>query len=171
MHRFVLGTWTMQLTLTPRGPWFVRGQTDTERFNDHRERPASRDVLQPLADSQGRPQLPASSLKGVLRSTAECILRTVQPTDWPSTRAPFADDPFVHSNDMPYESYRVWLASQPRAAIADSELEEWAKVQQPPIKIVPERVYPLLSAASQLFGATVHAGLLTLEDAHIAAER
>lgn len=170
MHRFVLGTLTMRLTLTPQGPWFVRGQTDTERFSDHRGRPASRDVLQPLLDGQGQPVLPASSLKGVLRSTAERILRTVQPVDWSLARAPFADDPFVHSNNMPYESYRRWLAGQPRAAIADSELAEWAKLQQPRVDIAPGHIYPLLSAASQLFGATVHAGLLTLEDAHIATQ-
>jgi CRISPR/Cas system CSM-associated protein Csm3 (group 7 of RAMP superfamily) len=171
MHRFILGTWSLQLTLTPRGPWLVRGETDAERFSDHRGRPASRDVLQPLRDVQGRPMLPASSLKGVLRGTAERILRTMQPADWPLDRAPFADIPFVNRKDMPIETYRRWLAEQPRAAIADSELIEWGAQQSPRQIFASKTLYAMLSAASQLFGATVHAGLLTLEDACTDAEQ
>lgn len=166
MHRFVIGTWSLQLTLTPHGPWLVRGQTDAERYTDGRGRPGSRDVLFPLRDEQGRPLLPASSLKGVLRSTAERILRTMQPADRAPSLAPFADDPFVHRGGMPAEDYARWLSKQPRAAIADSELPEWAKAQPtPPADLEPARVYRVLSAASQLFGATVHAGLLRLDDA------
>jgi CRISPR/Cas system CSM-associated protein Csm3 (group 7 of RAMP superfamily) len=76
----------MHLTITPQGPWMVRGET-------RKEGQARRDVLYPLLDHQGRPLLPASSLKGVLRSTAERILRTVD-THTDPKRIPLAEHPW-----------------------------------------------------------------------------
>ncbi len=157
MHRFIAGTCQMHLTITPQGPWMVRGET-------RKEGQAQRDVLYPLLDHQGRPLLPASSLKGVLRSTAERILRTVD-TNTDPKRIPLADDPFVHK-DADYRQYE-------RSTIADSELAKWNEKHKRYTKeqLAPERVYKVLSAASQMFGCTLHAGLVTLDDATMPARR
>jgi len=163
MHRYIAGTCTMHLTLTPQGPWMVRGETREEPFTDHRERRSLRDILWPIQNHQGSPVLPASSLKGVLRSTAECILRSMQPERSPALR-PLADDPFVHPNEAD-------LNRLERAAIADTELVEWNnRHRRYTSEIKPDQVYRILSPASQLFGCTLHAGLVTLEDA-CASER
>lgn len=170
MHRFFAGACQIHLRLTPDGPWMVRGQTEQEPFRDSRGQPGRRDVLFPLLDEQRRPVLPASSLKGVLRSTAERILRSIETLRSANVdRAPLADDPFVHTEGRSQEEYDDWLAQQPRVQIADSELLEWmqARKQAPP---TPEAIYPLLSAATQLFGATTYAGLVTLDDAHAPAK-
>ena len=170
MHRYMLGECSLTLHLTPHGPWMVRGQTLDEPFKDSKGVPRSREVLQPLRGPNGQPLLPASSLKGVLRATAERVLRSMHP-DRPKHLPPLADDPFVHSRtedgDMSADLYRTWLANQPRSAIADSELIEWNEQRKAYTaeQIAPGQIYALLSAASQLFGATVHAGLLTLTDA------
>jgi CRISPR/Cas system CSM-associated protein Csm3 (group 7 of RAMP superfamily) len=147
----------MHLTMTPQGPWMVRGET-------REEGQARRDILYPLLDHQGRPLLPASSLKGVLRSTVERILRTVD-THTDPKRIPLADDPFVHK-DADYHQYE-------RATIADSELAEWNEKHKryTQEQLTPERIYRVLSAASQMFGCTLHAGLVMLDDATVPARR
>jgi CRISPR/Cas system CSM-associated protein Csm3 (group 7 of RAMP superfamily) len=162
MQRFVAGTCTMHLTITLRGPWIVRGQTKPETFVDQRRQQSQRDILFPLLDAQRRPLLPASSLKGVLRSTAERILRSVDP-ERSARRTPLADEPFVH---QPNE-----LSKLQRGQIADSELVEWNKEQRhySAEELKPQVVYKIQSAASQLFGSTLHAGLLRLEDATAAS--
>lgn len=159
MHRFIAGTCTMHLTITPQGPWMVRGETIEEKFVDHRGRQNLRDVLCPLQDNQGKPVLPASSLKGVLRSTAERILRSMHPGRGPSLR-PLADEPFVRENEAE-------LKHLTRSQIADSELSLWNEHHKRYKRedLEPHRVYTLLSPASQLFGCTLHAGLVTLDDA------
>ncbi len=158
MQRFIAGTCTMQLAITMQGPWIVRGQTKQETFIDQRRQQSRRDILYPLLDAQGRPLLPASSLKGVLRSTAERILRSVDP-ERSASRIPLADEPFIH---QPYELPRLQ-----RGQIADSELIEWNKGQRhySSEELTPQTIYKRQSAASQLFGSTLHAGLLRLEDA------
>ncbi len=170
MQRYTLGECTLTLRLTPSGPWMVRGQTIDESFKDSRGVPRSRDVLQPLRGPDGQPCLPASSLKGVLRATAERVLRSMHPAR-PLDLIPLADDLFVHSRtaegDMAADVYRDWLAQQPRGAIADSELIEWNEQHRvyTDQELASDQRYRILSAASQLFGATVHAGLLSLTDA------
>jgi CRISPR/Cas system CSM-associated protein Csm3 (group 7 of RAMP superfamily) len=169
MQRYILGECALTLRLTPVGTWMVRGQTIDESFKDSRGVPRSRDVLQPLRGPDGQPCLPASSLKGVLRATAERVLRSMHPTR-SLDLIPLADDPFVHSRtaegDMAADVYRAWLAQRPRGAIADSELIEWNEQHRAYTdEIAPDQRYQILSAASQLFGATVHAGLLSLTDA------
>lgn len=186
----------MHLKLTPLGPWIVRGHVKDEQFRNHRGETDSRQVLQPLLDEHNMPLLPASSLKGVLRSTAERILRTMHPNRDPHW-IPLADDPFVHGSAHLAGSSEGSSGSAPsagrlpgeRSKIADSELREWLeqqpaswfanqqeyaalmKLDQEP-RFDPERaakqIYKLLSPASQLFGCTLHAGLLTLEDARAA---
>jgi|GEM_PF-5719063 len=153
MHRFIAGTCQMHLTITPQGPWMVRGEEDTERK-----------LWMPLKNPTGQIVLPASSLKGVLRSTAERILRTVD-TNTDPKRIPLADDPFVHK-DADYRQYE-------RATIADSELAEWNETHNryTQEQLAPERIYRVLSAASQMFGCTLHAGLVTLDDATMPARR
>ncbi len=163
MHRFLAGTCTMTLCITPQGPWMVRGETRKESFRNHRGQQDERDVLHPLQDAQGYPVLPASSFKGVLRSTAERILRSMQPERSPEL-VPLADDPFVHDASD--------LKQKHRGHIADSELKEWNEHHQryPSLldaETFPQCVYPYLSPASQLFGCTVHAGLVTLDDAQV----
>lgn len=183
MHRFVAGTCRMDLTLTPRGPWMVRGESEPEPLND-RGRLSKRDVLRPLLDARNRPVLPASSFKGVLRSTAERILRSMQQSRSP-IQPPLADEPFVHTIEELYslaphkkaavasvedmvEKRRILLADIPRALVRDSELLEWLEAQgMPPPEA--DKIYPLLSPVSQLFGATAHAGLLRLDDAQVPA--
>lgn len=160
MHRFVAGTCTMTLHIVPQGPWMVRGETRKESFRNHRGQQDERDVLHPLQNAQGYPVLPASSFKGVLRSTAERILRSMQPERSPEL-VPLADDPFVHdANDLPQKQ---------RGHIADSELKEWNNHRHcyTNEQLAPERVFLLLSPASQLFGCTLHAGLVTLDDAQV----
>jgi CRISPR/Cas system CSM-associated protein Csm3 (group 7 of RAMP superfamily) len=148
----------------------VRGQTLDEPFKDSKGVSRSREVLQPLLGPNGTPVLPASSLKGVLRSTAERILRSLQPERSPD-QIPLADHPFVNSRneegDMSADVYRDRLKQQGRGEIADSELIEWndQRKQYTDDQLKPDQIYKLLSPASQLFGATVHAGLLTLTDA------
>jgi CRISPR/Cas system CSM-associated protein Csm3 (group 7 of RAMP superfamily) len=154
MQRYFSGDCRMHLRLTPVGPWMVRGQTEQESADNRGRTPL---VLMPLRDRRGRPLLPASSLKGVLRATSERILRSLDP-ERPLTCRPLADDPFVEDNDQER------LRQSSRGQIADSELLDWMQAHGDPLP-EPTAVYPLLSAASQLFGATVHAGLVTLEDA------
>lgn len=177
MHRYLSGTMTFALRLTPAGLWMVRGQSTQEAFTDSRGRQSQREVLQPLLDAQKRPLLPASSLKGVLRSTAERILRTIDP-DRPADLTPLADATFLQhdhqadgnaGNDDAKERAKRWLRTQRRADIADSQLLEWYEANDHP---QPEgnALYPLLSAASQLFGATPHRGLVALEDARAATD-
>jgi CRISPR/Cas system CSM-associated protein Csm3 (group 7 of RAMP superfamily) len=174
MHRFNAGTATFHLTITPQGPWMVRGQTEQESFTNNKGQPDRRDVLAPLLDHFDRPYIPGSSLKGVLRNTAERILRSMHPNRdlaW----VPLADDPFVHDQGK--------LPDQ-RGEIADSELDQWLKkrpkewfdahpayqklMNKGRTDLAPDlarHVYPLLSPASQLFGCTLHAGLLTIDAA------
>lgn len=188
MHRIVAGTCQLNVRLQPRGPWMVRGHPDSEPFVDHRGQQNRREVLKPLLDGAGRPWLPASSLKGVLRSTAERILRSMHPDRHPDL-IPLADNPFVRSVVLASDeasnggSRRSALPSE-RSKIADSELLEWIEQRRqvpgwldahsaykPLARDRPDMraLYPLLSPASQLFGCTLHAGLLTLEDAHAEA--
>src|SRR4051812_48930399 len=65
VHRLIAGTCEMDLKLTTQGPWMVRGKNDGN-------------ITHLLQGIRG-PVLPASSLKGVLRSCAERILRTMHP--------------------------------------------------------------------------------------------
>lgn len=144
MHRFVAGTCRMQLSLTARQPWMVRGEIAGNQTHV-------------LTDRFNRPLLPASSFKGVLRSTAERILRSMHP-ERDSNLAPLADDPFVHSEDA--------MPGLRRGEVADSELDKWNDKSQRYAKeaLAPAQVYTVVSAASQLFGCTLHAGLVTLSD-------
>lgn len=160
MHRFIAGTCTMHLKIAPKGPWMVRGETKQETFIDQRGRQNLRDYLCPIQDGEGHPVLPASSLKGVLRSTAERILRSMEPDRVPSLR-PLADVPFIHNeNDLPVLR---------RCEISDSELDAWNNRHKryTEDQLAPGHVYTILSPASQLFGCTLHAGLVTLDDAHV----
>lgn len=167
MHRFVAGSCRLELALKTVGPWMVRGQP-RETADQQGQ------VLYPLMDrDSGPPVLPGSSLKGVLRSTAERILRTVEPAGRSPDLPPLADSPFVHSleqlrtmtgqragrNDAKEWLYLLRLL--PRREVADSELADWKDW----VKLPPD-LYAQLSAASQLFGCTLHAGLLTIEDAY-----
>ncbi len=148
MHRLVAGTCRMELTLTPLSPWMVRGLDPTGKGD-----------FEPILDRTGNPFIPASSLKGALRSTAERVLRSMHP-ERSVDLAPLADDPFVPKRDT------TVLTGKPRGEIADSELIEW--YQANPTKAAHgaiDHLYQHLAAISQLFGATVHAGLVTLEDA------
>lgn len=171
MHRFIAGTCRMTLTLTPDGPWLVRGQA--REAGEGRQGQA----LYPLMDREGGPPvLPASSLKGVLRSTAERILRTVEPGGRNPDLPPFADSPFVHSIEQLREltgapggkddkdEWLRLLRRLPRRELADSELADFYDWREPPANL-----YAWLSPASQLFGCTLHAGLVTLEDAYAPA--
>ncbi|MBK9709830.1 MAG: hypothetical protein IPO81_00625 [Kouleothrix sp.] len=162
MQRFIVGTCQMHLRLTPLEPWMVRGQVEPEVFTDQRGQQSQRDILQPLRDSRGFPLLPASSFKGVLRSTAERILRSVHKVD--ADHAPLADEPFVHNESV--------LPNLKRGQIADSEMPAWNEHHKryPELldaECMPRLIYRYLSAASQLFGATTHAGLVRLEDARV----
>lgn len=199
MQGFITGTCAITVRLVPSGPWMVRGQTERETFTDSRGQQNRREVLFPLLDMQGRPLLPASSLKGVLRSTAERILRTMHPDRDPQW-IPLADDPFVREQAMlsnggdinAGEAQPAVRLPMERGRIADSELREWLEQQdrswfdsrpeyadlmdlgQKP-RFDPsraaQRIYKVLSPASQLFGCTLHAGLLTLDDAHTETRR
>lgn len=180
MHRLIAGTATLTLSLTPQGPWMVRGHPDLEPFTDNRGQPNQREVLAPLLDHDGVPYLPGSSLKGVLRSTAERILRSMHPDRDPAW-VPLADDPFVH------EQGAVRLPAL-RSQIADSELIEWL-AHQPKAWLAAHPgyeqlmqdsarasrlIYAALSPASQLFGCTLHAGLVMLDaarDTQVARQR
>jgi CRISPR/Cas system CSM-associated protein Csm3 (group 7 of RAMP superfamily) len=178
MHRFVAGTAILTLTITPEGPWMIRGQTEDEAFTDNRGQPNRRELLAPLLDRDDAPYIPGSSLKGVLRSTAERILRSIHP-DRNSAWVPLADNPFVQKE-------RGKRLPELRSEIADSVLQEWLEERpkawfeaRPRYAAVmnrdrtaldaagaPRRIYTLLSPASQLFGCTMHAGLVSLDDAH-----
>ncbi|NJN66271.1 MAG: hypothetical protein HC884_05950 [Chloroflexaceae bacterium] len=154
MHRFLAGICQMLLRLTAQQPWMVRGEIEGNHTHV-------------LTDRFDRPILPASSLKGVLRSTAERILRSMHPERDP-TLCPLADEPFVHREGKRKNAYATWLQAQSRSHIADSELVEWNNHRKhyPDDALDSTQVYRLLSPASQLFGCTLHRGLVTLEDAH-----
>lgn len=161
MQRFIAGTCQMHLRLTTQGPWMVRG--DVREENDHQ-------VTYPMRDPvEGYPFVPASSLKGVFRNTAERILRSMASIH-SDTLPPLADIPFVHTvppQPDREEKRKALLRSLPRNVVSDSELEEWTKLvngELPPT-FDPDQVYTQLSPASQLFGCTLHAGLVTLTDA------
>jgi CRISPR/Cas system CSM-associated protein Csm3 (group 7 of RAMP superfamily) len=72
---------TIILALTMESPWLIRDPRQRERSSEANknhvpdaQKPA--DAV-PIADESGRPFVPAKSLRGVLRSRAEMILRTV----------------------------------------------------------------------------------------------
>ncbi len=157
MHQYTAGICAITLQLTPNGPWMVRGET-------RRETTVRGSVLEPFMDQKGQPALPGSALKGVIRSTAERILQSIGSARDPLT-APLIAPIFVeHGRD---------LHGFGRADVSDSELLAWhatlSQEQQAQLPVTPDRIYMLLSAASQLFGATVHAGLLHISDAGVAA--
>lgn len=158
MHRFIVGTCSLDLTLTPLGAWMVRGEAVQEGRSD-----VLKPLLEPPSRQSPRPMLPGSSLKGIVRSTAERILRTVETRSDPAY--PLADATFIHTPDR--------LPHLKRHQIADSELPAWAQHQDAADdwdkRLKPGTVYTYLSAASQLFGATPHAGLVQIEDAYASA--
>jgi CRISPR/Cas system CSM-associated protein Csm3 (group 7 of RAMP superfamily) len=161
MHRFVAGTCRMELTLTPAETWIVRAGDGSEGSN--RESTTRKDVR--LKDADRKPVLPASSVKGVMRGTAERVLRSLHPGRDPSL-IPLADATFGLPKGRSGE-----LPELKRGEIADSFLQEWRdkQIHDPSQKgkLEAAKTYPDLSAASQLFGATLHAGLVTLDDVRL----
>jgi CRISPR/Cas system CSM-associated protein Csm3 (group 7 of RAMP superfamily) len=160
MQRAIAGVCRFDLTLTPLGPWLIRGESLLEGRSD-----VLKPLLEPPSRQNPRPILPGTSLKGVFRSIAERILRTVDTRAEPD--APLADEPFIHDEAA--------LGRLRRHQIADSELLAWTAHQQPDVQerlaaqLKPDKIYEALSAASQLFGATPHAGLVVIEDAYASA--
>lgn len=161
----------MKVALAPRGPWIVRGKAEPVLLQAQSGRPQM--VQQPLLGRDGQPLLPASSLKGVLRSTAERILRSCEAEE-SSGPVPFACIPFVQkraSDKKPGED----LKGVARRSIACSQLLEWRDANREQRRgetpaddeddeLPAPGVYGQLCKACQLFGATTHAGLLRIED-------
>jgi CRISPR/Cas system CSM-associated protein Csm3 (group 7 of RAMP superfamily) len=114
MHRSIAGVCRFDLTLTPLGPWLVRGESVLEGRSD-----VLKPLLEPPSRQNPRLMLSGTSLKGVFRSVAERILRTVDPRNEPDV--PLADEPFVHDEAA--------LRQLRRHQIADSELHAWAAYQ------------------------------------------
>lgn len=90
------------------------------------------------------PTIPATTLRGVLRSTAERILRSADPR--------LACDPFAAEDDdaSPHEACSKRLENHSAG---------------------PDPVYAHLCPACRLFGATAYASPLTCQDGHIVTQR
>ncbi|MEZ4637838.1 MAG: RAMP superfamily CRISPR-associated protein [Caldilineaceae bacterium] len=138
MHRQINALWQIDLELTAVSQLLVQG---TQMYG------------QPGAFYQARHPdtgketccIPASTLKGVWRSAAEQILRSF--ADW------LACDPFA---DKP-ENNAGGKSHPPPGCSCSSRLEKDERINTP-------QIYSALCPACRLFGATVHAGLLRVED-------
>jgi len=133
LHRLLYGRCHLTLSLTAVSEILVKAQRDyspntTDAFYRARDPHTGRDSY----------CVPATSLKGVLRSTCESILRSFAP--W------LACNPFDKKPGSP------GLACSHR----------WSS--KPPS---PKAVYDAICPACRTFGCTVHAGLITLEDAWV----
>jgi len=91
--------------------------------------------------------IPGSSLKGVLRSTGEKILRSF---DERLACDPFEDDPV-----------QLHCACSHRLAAEEEAGQRWRS----------DEVYGLICPACRLFGSLAHAGLIEVEDAWATQER
>jgi CRISPR/Cas system CSM-associated protein Csm3 (group 7 of RAMP superfamily) len=105
---------------------------------------------------------------------------------------PLADNPFVHTFEelqqlAPHKvaeadkehdvakKRQILLSGLARSQITDAEIKEWNEQRQVYTKLLDPKefsanIFKYLSSASQLFGCTLHAGLVRLDDAHASQE-
>ncbi|MBX3002056.1 MAG: hypothetical protein KF893_26260 [Caldilineaceae bacterium] len=130
MHRHLYTQCRIQLELEARSPILVQGEQRSQTASFHR-------AIDP-SDGKEKYVIPATSLKGVWRSTAERILR--------SADAHLACNPFEESGPGRSCSKRL-------------EETRYDAVRNTPA------IYATMCPACRLFGSTAHAGLLQLQDA------
>ena len=129
MYRRLYARCDLALRLTARSPILVQGaQAPTGAATFYRAR-------DPADDGREKYCIPATTLKGVWRSTAERILRSFE--DW------LACDPFADTGEGQSCSRRL-------------EKADW---------LSSAKAYEAQCPACRLFGSTVHAGLLSAQDA------
>lgn len=135
MHRQLYAQCHIELEIRALSPLLVQGeQADRGDATFYR-------AIDPR-DKMEKYCIPVTSLKGVWRSGAERILRTVE--------ADLACDPFADSTGST-QSCSKRLEDKRYDSVRDTG-----------------KVYPLLCPACRLFGCTAHAGLLTIRDGWIA---
>lgn len=91
------------------------------------------------------PCIPGSSLKGVLRSACEKIMRSFHPQ--------LSCDPLKTEPEQPGYSCSTEITTRMQSG-----------------ELAPQQAYGALCPACRLFGCTAHAGLITLEDAWLQEE-
>jgi CRISPR/Cas system CSM-associated protein Csm3 (group 7 of RAMP superfamily) len=141
MHKRIYGVFNLRLALSAESDILTRGSQDQEASSSE-----GHDVMRffkawnPVA-GQEEPCIPATTFKGVLRSTAEKILRSFDPV--------LACDPFEE------EPSKSRCACSHRLAAERESGRSWRS----------DQVYALLCPACRLFGSLAHAGLIEVEDA------
>lgn len=135
MHRHLYAQCRIQLALEALSPLLVQGEQSSQAASFHR-------AVDP-SDGQEKYVIPATSLKGVWRSTAERILR--------SADAHLACNPFEESGPGRSCSQRL-------------EETRYDALRNTPA------IYAALCPACRLFGSTAHAGLLQLQDAWLSIQ-
>ncbi len=115
-----------------------------------------------MKDAQGRPFIPGSSLKGVIRFQAERLLRTMarKPDLW-------ACDPFGDPCVPPTDADKKGNAMVSRDALMEKANQEAKTSKRSADEIFAEQVFQNSCTACRLFGSPWFAGRVALKDAYL----
>lgn len=155
MFNATLNTVTLELELSPRTGFLIKADTKGGNLL-HPERPDLMALRGRAPDHLGGQEsvfIPGSSLKGVVRSAAERVLRSLNPGD----AASMACDPMDHKNDCHAKASRL----------GDDIARGKVKREQYPMA----PVYRMLCGACRSFGSQALAGRIRFADAYPADEK
>ena len=139
MFRRIYARCDMKLKITTRSPLLVQGAQTEENAEGDKKKTTFFKARDP-DDGREKYCIPATTLKGVWRSTAERILRTFAPA--------LACDPFEEDKDKKHHTSKS----------CSKRLED----DPPPDEA---SAYASVCPACRLFGSTAHAGLLQIDNA------
>jgi CRISPR/Cas system CSM-associated protein Csm3 (group 7 of RAMP superfamily) len=141
MHKQIYGVFHLKLALSPQSDLLTQGSQEQANLSEGRQ--SAMQFLHARHPRTGKrtPCISGATLKGVLRSTAEKVLRSFDQG--------LACDPFEEEPTEP------GYACSHRLAFAKEQGCTWRSNQ----------VYGLVCPACRLFGSLAHAGLIEVEDA------
>lgn len=138
MHRRLYARCDLTIKITARSPLLVQGAQTEENAESDKKKTIFFKARDP-GDGREKYCIPATTLKGVWRNTAERILRTFAPT--------LACDPFEEDKDKKHHASKS----------CSKRLED----DPPPSEAA---AYVAVCPVCRLFGSTAHAGLLQVQD-------
>lgn len=147
MHKVLLNALRLRLQLEPRSGFLIKASTRGENLL-HPERPDLQAMRTRLADGNETVFIPGSSLKGVVRASAERVLRSLAPEHGER----LACDPLHHAGDCQKAASRLGDDIAGRRTGAD-EAHPMAAVHR------------MLCLACRTFGSQALASRVRLEDA------